>query len=186
MSYWHELYSTIDSSYYCYASRITKKVIMAWRGPTVDRNFLWGIFTKIDKDGNGRITAHELQQALSNGSWTPFNPETVRLMISMFDRDNSGTIEFNEFYALWQYVTDWQKTFRSYDTDNSGSIDKNELKMALTNFGKYTFKCLCVLKFIVKYVLTNSFKGRDHNLNGWITIGYEDFLSMVFSVNLGT
>jgi len=35
-------------------------------------------------------------------------------------------------------------------------------------------------------VLTNSFKGRDHNLNGWITIGYEDFLSMVFSVNLGT
>lgn len=50
-------------------------------------------------------------------------------VIGMFDRDNSGTIEFNEFNALWQYVTDWQKTFRSYDTDNSGSIDKNELKM---------------------------------------------------------
>ena len=50
-------------------------------------------------------------------------------VIGMFDRDNSGTIEFNEFYALWQYVTDWQRTFRSYDTDNSGSIDKNELKM---------------------------------------------------------
>lgn len=46
MSYWHEVYSTIDSRYYCYASRITKKVIMAWRGPTVDKNFLWGIFTK--------------------------------------------------------------------------------------------------------------------------------------------
>ena len=46
----------------------------------------------------------------------------------MFDRDNSGTIEFNEFYALWQYVTDWQRTFRSYDKDNSGTIDKDELK----------------------------------------------------------
>lgn len=179
---------------------------MAWRGPTVDRNFLWGIFTKIDKDGNGRITAYELQQALSNGSWTPFNPETIRLMISMFDRDNSGTIEFNEFYALWQYVTDWQRTFRSYDTDNSGSIDKNELKMALTNFGyrlSDKIYSMLITKFdkrgqnsilfddfiqccVVLQVLTNSFKGRDHNLNGWITIGYEDFLSMVFSVNLGT
>lgn len=49
----------------------------------------------------------------------------------MFDHDNSGTIEFNEFYALWQYVTDWQKTFRSYDTDNSGTIDRHELKTGI-------------------------------------------------------
>ena len=47
----------------------------------------------------------------------------------MFDRDNSGAIEFNEFYALWQYVTDWQRTFRSYDQDNSGTIDRQELKI---------------------------------------------------------
>lgn len=49
----------------------------------------------------------------------------------MFDRDNSGTIEFNEFYALWQYVTNWQKTFRSYDRDNSGTIDRHELKTGI-------------------------------------------------------
>ena len=46
----------------------------------------------------------------------------------MFDHDNSGAIEFNEFQALWQYVTDWQRTFRSYDQDNSGTIDREELK----------------------------------------------------------
>ena len=62
------------------------------------------------------------------GSWTPFNPETVRLMIGMFDRDRSGTINFQEFGALWKYVNDWQTTFRSYDKDNSGSIDRQELK----------------------------------------------------------
>ena len=55
----------------------------------------------------------------------------------MFDRDHSGTINFQEFAALWKYVTDWQSTFRSYDRDNSGAIDKNELKTALTSFGKY-------------------------------------------------
>ena len=47
----------------------------------------------------------------------------------MFDRDNSGAIEFNEFMALWKYIMDWEKTFRSYDKDNSGGIDKEELQI---------------------------------------------------------
>lgn len=37
----------------------------------------------VDKDRSGYISADELQQALSNGTWDPFNPETVRLMIGM-------------------------------------------------------------------------------------------------------
>jgi len=39
------------------------------------------LFVRVDRDKSGSITANELQQALSNGTWTPFNPETVRLMI---------------------------------------------------------------------------------------------------------
>ena len=54
----------------------------------------------------------------------------------MFDRDHTGTINFQEFQQLWKYITDWQNTFRSYDRDNSGSIDKHELKTALTHFGE--------------------------------------------------
>ena len=46
----------------------------------------------------------------------------------MFDTDGNGVIDFNEFAGLWQYVCDWQDTFRSFDLDNSGTIDKNELK----------------------------------------------------------
>ncbi|XP_071143858.1 uncharacterized protein [Mytilus edulis] len=49
-------------------------------------------FLTVDQDKSGHITAHELQQALVNGNWSHFNPETCRLMISMFDRDNTGTI----------------------------------------------------------------------------------------------
>ncbi len=55
----------------------------------------------------------------------------------MFDKDNSGTINFQEFAALWKYVTDWQNCFRGFDRDNSGSIDRNELKTAITTFGEY-------------------------------------------------
>ena len=60
-----------------------------------------------------------------------------RMMIGMFDRDNSSTISFDEFVSLWKYIDDWQRCFRSFDRDNSGSIDRNELKTALTTFGNY-------------------------------------------------
>ena len=60
----------------------------------------------------------------------------------MFDRDQTGTINFQEFGALWKYIQDWQTTFRSYDRDNSGSIDQQELKTALTSFGNL-FKDIC-------------------------------------------
>lgn len=53
----------------------------------------------------------------------------------MFDRDHSGTINFNEFSSLWKCVTDWQNCFRSFDRNNSGTIDRWELKNALTQLG---------------------------------------------------
>ena len=126
----------------------------SYANPMPDRNFLLQIFQKyflklnfvfselifvfwrVDRDHSGSINSTELQQALSNGTWTPFNPETVRMMIGMFDRDNSSTITFDEFAALWKYVIDWQNCFRGFDRDGSGSIDKSELKQALTAFGE--------------------------------------------------
>lgn len=53
----------------------------------------------------------------------------------MFDRQNRGQVSFEDFGALWKYVTDWQNCFKSFDRDNSGNIDKDELKTALTTFG---------------------------------------------------
>jgi len=34
------------------------------------------------------------------------------MMIGMFDQDASSTIDFQEFRALWKYVSDWEKCFR--------------------------------------------------------------------------
>jgi programmed cell death protein 6 len=48
-------------------------------------------FFRVDRDRSGYISADELQMALSNGTWTPFNKETVRMMIGMFDKQNTGT-----------------------------------------------------------------------------------------------
>ncbi|XP_034992080.1 programmed cell death protein 6 isoform X1 [Zootoca vivipara] len=167
-----------------------------------DANFLWGVFQRVDKDRSGVISEVELQQALSNGTWTPFNPATVRSIISMFDRENKGGVNFNEFTGVWKYVSDWQNVFRTYDRDNSGMIDKHELKQALTGFGyrlSDQFYDLLIQKFdrqrrgqvafddfiqccVVIQKWTDVFRRYDTDQDGWIQVSYEQYLSMVFSV----
>jgi len=169
-----------------------------------DKQFLYSIFQRVDRDGSGSINSHELQAALSNGTFAPFNPETCRLMIGMFDRNNSGTIDFDEFGALWKYVTDWQACFRSFDRDNSGTIDRNELNTALTSFGyRLSPQTVDMLlkKFdrigqgyvafddfiqccVVLHTLTASFRQHDTDMDGIITIHYEQFLQMVMGLKL--
>ncbi|PAV79006.1 hypothetical protein WR25_10722 [Diploscapter pachys] len=165
---------------------------------------LQAIFQSVDKDRSGLISADELQRALSNGTWNPFNPETCRLMIGMFDSDNDGAINFMEFEALWKYINDWTQCFRSFDLDSSGNIDKGELQNALTRFGyrlSDQFYNLLMMKFdrthtsrinfddfiqlcVVLQTLTAAFRDKDTDRDGVITIRYEEFLSMVFSLKL--
>ncbi|VDB88891.1 unnamed protein product [Peniophora sp. CBMAI 1063] len=96
---------------------------------------LWNWFTAVDLDRSGMISASELQRALINGDWSPFDLDTVKLLMNIFDTDRSGTIGFNEFSGLWKYIKDWQGVFRHFDRDNSGSIDGGELSEALRQFG---------------------------------------------------
>lgn len=96
---------------------------------------LWSWFSTVDTDRSGHISVHELQKALINGDWTPFDLDTVKLLMSIFDTDRSGTIGFNEFSGLWKYIKDWQNVYRHFDRDRSGSIDGQELHQALQQFG---------------------------------------------------
>lgn len=41
---------------------------------------------RVDKDRSGHISADELQQALSNGTWSPFNPETGKIFFALSDK----------------------------------------------------------------------------------------------------
>ncbi|KAM9552713.1 programmed cell death protein 6 isoform X2 [Oncorhynchus nerka] len=120
----------------------------------------------------------------------------------MFDRENKGGVNFNEFAGVWKYITDWQNIFRTYDRDNSGFIDKNELKQALTGFGyrlSDQFYNTLIEKFdrqrkgqvafddfiqccIVLQRLTDVFRRYDTDQDGWIQVSYEQYLSMVFNV----
>ncbi|KAI8352109.1 hypothetical protein BD560DRAFT_409147 [Blakeslea trispora] len=175
----------------------------SFASPMADKReqYLWSLFQRMDLDGSGTLTVYELQKALINGDWSPFNIETVRTMISIFDDDNNGTIDFREFRGLWKYVEDWSHCFKKFDYDNSGSIDFHEMKHALRVFGynvsdafirtlvhtfdKHGGGTVTFDNFVQACVtlstLTRSFRARDYENRGSIMISYEDFLTIVVS-----
>ncbi|KAJ2655943.1 hypothetical protein IW148_005838 [Coemansia sp. RSA 1199] len=165
-------------------------------------------FRAVDTDGSGQLDSEELRQALVNGDWSRFSMDTVRLMISMFDRDGNNTIGFDEFVGLWHYIEDWKKCFRRFDADNSGTIDRNELLQALSAFGfrvsprvidmllrKYDSQAgrvksattgrgaITFDNFINACVtirsLTDSFRRLDDDQDGWVSMSYDTFLQLV-------
>ncbi|KAI3384607.1 hypothetical protein SNEBB_000087 [Seison nebaliae] len=139
-------------------------------------------FQTVDEDGSGQISCNELQQALVNGNWSHFNRETCRLMINMFDKDNSGGIDEDEFVELWQFIQQWKNTFDTYDKDRSGTIDIEEMNSALYLLGhSYSNELL--------EKLFSQFKGRRNELemDNFITLkelGYilsEEFVRLFVS-----
>ncbi|XP_033121527.1 sorcin-like isoform X1 [Anneissia japonica] len=165
---------------------------------------LWYWFKAVDVDNSGTITINELKQALINGNWSHFNDETCRLMIGMFDVDKNGTIDFNEFSALWKYIQEWKQCFDRFDKDRSGNIDAQELHDAFVTFGynlSMNFCHLIMRKFdrtevnsikfddfiqccVMLHSLTESFKRKDANRSGNIRIHYEEFLEMVLDTSV--
>ncbi|XP_066292715.1 programmed cell death protein 6-like [Branchiostoma lanceolatum] len=171
--------------------------------PGVDPT-LWGWFQTVDQDRSGSINATELRQALVNGNWSHFNPETCRLLIGMFDQNKDGTINIQEFAALWKYINDWKGCFDRFDTDRSGNIDAQELNNAFRTFGYSLSTSFCgmiVTKFdrtsncninfddfiqvcVMLKSLTDKFRQKDVHRRGMIRINYEEFLEMVLENNV--
>ncbi|KAG0232865.1 Programmed cell death protein 6 [Actinomortierella wolfii] len=162
-------------------------------------------FDAVDSDRSGQLSTEELQKALVNGDWSPFNYETCRLMINLFDSDNSGLINFEEFKGLWKYIEEWRACFAAFDQDRSGSIDFNELKTAMRSFrynlsdeflqllikkydkrgkrahegrGDVSFDNFVQIAVTVKS-LTDAFMRVDREGKGYATISYEQFLTLV-------
>nr|XP_002130586.1 peflin-like [Ciona intestinalis] len=153
-------------------------------------------FHSVDADRSGHISAGELQQALTNNDWSRFKLETCYQMISMFDRNYSGTIDIHEFSSLWGFINQWRQVFMAYDQDRSGYISENELHTAFTRMGfnvtsqftrtamwKYdvynrqqlTFEDFINCSVLIQS-LTGQFKQRDAQMRGNAQISYDDFM----------
>ncbi|EDR24953.1 grainin, putative [Entamoeba dispar SAW760] len=91
-------------------------------------------FKKIDKDKSGILELDELLKA----RWPKdmkMNNDTIKRLMLIFDADNSGSIGFFEFIALYNWVKLCVATFKHFDIDQSGSLDITELQAALPQLG---------------------------------------------------
>lgn len=156
-------------------------------------------FHTVDKNQTGRLSAEQLQQALRNNNYSTFDIQVVHLMVGMFDRDNSRTINVHEFCDLWKYLGQWRKTFDQFDQDRSGNISKQELDQALRTMGyqfspqfsdvlfrKFDYRKTGSLQFdgfvhsvILIQRLTTAFQQYDTQRNGNAHFTYENFLATV-------
>lgn len=159
-------------------------------------------FSEVDSDNSGRISAPELQRALVNGNMSHFSEEACRMMIDMYDRSGSGTIDFNDFQQLFSSINQWKAVFEGYDTDKSGSIEQAELMQAFQQMG-YRFSPVFVQNLLARYDartrrltldnfivasvqikrLTDGFRTRDHAMQGQATLQYEDFVGLAMGVH---
>lgn len=167
---------------------------------------LRSIFDGVDRDHNGFLTEKELSSALINGDYTKFHPNTVRMMLRMFDRNHDGALYYEEFTQLWKYLRDWRNIFQRFDVDRSECITVDEFSTALQAFGyKLSPDCVTSLfrsgsrpssrgppemsfdMFVQTCIniksITEIFKAYDEDRDGVITIGFEDFLRRVNEFN---
>lgn len=169
---------------------------------------LRAVFTSVDVNRSGTISARELGLALTNFDNTKFHDSTIELMIKLFGPHGdviSGPLKllnFDQFVALWKYLSAYKKLFVQADTDRLGDITFGEFQnildqigyklnidLVLNIFQKFSFKhrngtvAVGKLKFdmfieLLVYMrkLTDVFKKYDTDLKGVATISFSDFL----------
>ena len=116
-------------------------------------------FRLCDEDGSGQIDLSEMKVALyvcekeaapsigraasgrtSSSSDCPVVP-SPQDAFKMFDKDDSGKIDEDEFHFLMEYLDikmderAYEKMFKKYDTDESGFIEYPEFKRAWLRLG---------------------------------------------------
>ncbi|GAB4818300.1 hypothetical protein N2152v2_005346 [Parachlorella kessleri] len=114
----------------------------------------------------------------------------------MHDRDGSGTIGFDEFQALHQWIVNTQNAFMMYDRDRSGYLSGDEVFQGLTyagyRFDQPSFQALLrtfdpdrngrfsLAEFIAMSMfiqcVTNVFRAFDSTSSGRINLDFNQFL----------
>lgn len=99
-------------------------------------------FALFDKDGDGRITANELENVMRSMGENPTSKELSKI-IQDLDTDGSGAIEFNEFsnlmsrrYSEIKEMKEITDAFKMFDRNGDGVISAGELRQVMTNMGQ--------------------------------------------------
>lgn len=158
-------------------------------------------YNVMEREQYGKINARELQAALFNGQGRQFSENVCHLMVNIFDKTRSGTMDIRDFHELYQYINNWMNVFHMYDKENNGYLEEAELTLAVQQMG-FRFsadffrvivsktdtlnqKNISAEQFIVFCVqlqrFTEIFRLRLKEPKDAITIGFEDFLKIIYT-----
>jgi len=90
-------------------------------------------FEKVDANHSGSVDWAELRHALS-GIGYAHDEETVRILMSMYDLDHSGSLDMNEFTQLTGYLSQTGENFNKHSNlagQPAGSMTPNQVFDAL-------------------------------------------------------
>ena len=111
---------------------------------------LRAVFNLFDKDGDGTISAEELEQKLKAvyGKKYRFDRKEIDAMIKAVDGDGNGTNDFEEFMTMMGLGdgkrskraardgrSELKEAFDVFDTDGDGSISKVEVARVMHAVG---------------------------------------------------
>lgn len=99
-------------------------------------------FNVFDKDNDGFITSKELGTVMRSLGHNPTEAE-LQEMIKLYDKDESGTIDFPEFLDLMtnkmketELEEQLIETFKVFDRDGNGLLSGQELKYVMAVVGE--------------------------------------------------
>mmetsp|Transcript_21549 Transcript_21549/g.53272 ORF Transcript_21549/g.53272 Transcript_21549/m.53272 type:complete len:179 (-) Transcript_21549:1438-1974(-) len=102
--------------------------------PQDNLNAEWEQFLATDVDRNGQISGVEMQTVLAAGGLN-FSLQTVMQLINLHSRREDGTLEFAEFKAVQQFLSNIQASFQHFDASRTGRLSKSEVLRALHHAG---------------------------------------------------
>lgn len=94
---------------------------------------LQGWFASMDRDRSGSLSPNEVANLQFGGG--PIGTPVAKKLMNVFDKDASGTIDFQEFVTLNQFLSQAQGAFYASDRNRSGTLDANEAANALQQCG---------------------------------------------------
>jgi len=93
-------------------------------------------FTKLDSNGDGKMTVSELKEGISKAGLKEI-PSELQAIMEDIDADGSGEIDYTEFLAATLDKKTYLKeevcwnAFKNFDRNNDGKISQEELKVVL-------------------------------------------------------
>ncbi|XP_012453866.1 calmodulin-like protein 8 [Gossypium raimondii] len=133
-------------------------------------------FCLFDKDGNGCVTVEELAMVIGSLDRYP-TEEELHDMITEFDADGDGAVEFAEFFNLMakkmketDAEEELQEAFKVFDKDQNGYISANELRHVMINLGEKLSD-----KEVEQMI-------KEADLDGDGQVNYDDFVKLMTTV----